>query len=233
MSGLRNYSAGTRTALVTLSRGACYAPVCGEPVIKIIEGEYYNNYWIAHIRGAQEGGARHDPSMSEAERKAFTNLLLLCRSHHECVDIRHPDKYSPEILLKWKSDREADKQDAFAGLTRMTEDVLEAILIEAFQAKQNQMIEILERLETNDAEAANLLKEMLEELGRFREYSTLLDPDSATKLYHAATYLADLNLARSASELTLAASGLESLPGTVAHLEHLINRLDGMEGRWG
>lgn len=111
--------------------------------------------------------------------------------------------------------------------------------MEAFQAKQNQIIKILERLEQHDKEAAGLLKEIIGELELFREYSALFDPDSASRLYRASVYLADLNLSRTAANLTTAASGLEALPGKVDALKHatrslaaLIARLEGMEGRW-
>ena len=52
MSGLRSYTAGTRAALQTLSRGSCYYPGCGEPLVKLVKEDYYINYEIAHIRSA-------------------------------------------------------------------------------------------------------------------------------------------------------------------------------------
>ena len=73
---------------------------------------------------------------------------------------------------------------------------------------------------------------MIQELELFRKYSALIDPDSANRLYSASLYLADLNLSNTASELTTAASGLESLPRNLDALKRLIDRLDGMEGRW-
>ena len=137
MSGLRNYSAGTRAVSQTLSRGACYYPECGEPVVRLVEGEYYTDYEIAHIRGAKEKGARHDRKMSDNDRKAFPNLILLCLVHHKRVDRTHSEEYSPDMLLGWKADREANGQGALAGLTRLTEEDLQNILVDAFGAKQN------------------------------------------------------------------------------------------------
>lgn len=114
----------------------------------------------------------------------------------------------------------------------MDEDGLEKILVEAFRTKQDQIIEILKRLEARDKEAADLLREMIGELELFREYSALFDPDSASRLYRASLYLANLDLARTASKLTTASSGLENLPSTVNHLQNLIAQLRHMEGRW-
>jgi hypothetical protein len=142
--------------------------------------------------------------------------------------------YKPETLLKWKADREAEGQDALAGLTRLTEEDLESIVVDAFEEQSQRINEVLNRLEQNDREAADLLRQLLNELGEFREYSTLLDPDSAVKLFYAATYLAELNLGSSAADLTNAASSLsDTLPTMVRELKALVQRLQGMEGQWG
>jgi len=232
MSGLRSYTAGTRAALQTLSRGSCYYPGCGEPLVKLVKEDYYINYEIAHIRGAQETGARHDPNMSDAQRRAFVNLLLLCLVHHKRVDRTHPNEHTPEMLLKWKSDREARGQDALAGLTRLTEDGLRDIITEAFGAKQDQIMQTLARLEDNDTQAADLLREMIGELERFRQSSALFDPDAAVRLYYASTYLADMDLAGSAARLLSMSSALEHLPSTVESLQQVVNRMQEMEGRY-
>ena len=115
-------------------------------MVRPADGEYYINYEIAHIRGAKEKGPRHDPDMPEEERKALPNLLLLCLVHHKLVDGKRQHDYPPEMLLKWTSDREAKGQGALAGLTRLTEEDLENIILDAFTAKQEQIMETLERL---------------------------------------------------------------------------------------
>jgi hypothetical protein len=202
-------------------------------VVKIIEGEYSNNYEIAHIRGAKETGPRHDDRMTDAERKAFSNLVLLCHGHHVRVDgPKHRDEYTPEILLEWKSAREAEGQDALAGLTRLTEDTLETILTDAFAAKQEQIMETLARLEVNDSEAADLLRDLMAELNQLRQYGAFLDVDAAAKLYRASTMLADLDIGRSARTLSSMGSVLEGLPRTVESLRKVVLKLEGMEGRW-
>jgi hypothetical protein len=227
----RNYTQATRAALVTLSRGACYYPGCGEAVIRIVEDEYYTNYHIAHIRGANETGARHDKYMTDAQRDAFSNLLLLCLVHHTRVDGINKKDYKPETLHKWKADREADGQDALAGLTRLTEEDLQVIIIDAFQEQTKYIVEVLDRLEQSDKEAADLLRKLLNELQEFREYSTLLDPDSATKLYHASLQLAELDLGGNARQLSSVRSDLvDTLPAVTAALKEQIDRLGGMEG---
>jgi hypothetical protein len=214
VSTLRNYSAGTRAALQTLNRGTCYYPMCREPVVKRIEGadpiEYSINYEIAHIRAAREGGPRHDRSMSDAERISVQNLILLCKPHHTYVDKRHPDKYPPETLLAWKAEREADAQDALAGLSGLTEDSLQDIITEAFEAREDKVMETLARLEANDAEAAKVMREILDELDHLRTSDSYLDSDIVSMLHDASTNLR--NLPDSAELLGDATERLNRLP---------------------
>jgi len=219
--------------LQTLSRGSCYWPGCGEPVVRLVETEYYINYEIAHIRGAKERGARYNPNMSEEERKAFPNLILLCLVHHKHVDVgRHQGEYSPEMLLKWKSDREADGRDALAGLTRLTEDDLQDILTEAFAAKQEKIMEALERLEQNDADAANVMRGLLDELDQMRAYGPFLNPDSVEMLSSASDRLAYLG--DNAETLHVAAGLLTNgvLEGKIESLQALIARLEDLRPDW-
>jgi uncharacterized protein (DUF849 family) len=170
--------------------------------------------------------------MSDAERKAFPNLILLCHGHHTHVDRTHPYDYTPETLLEWKAAREAEGQDALAGLTRLTEDSLETIITEAFTEKQEQIMETLARLEENDSEAADLMRELIEELEHLRQYGTFLDIDAAASLYRASTNLADLHLLESATMLRSMSGVLGGLPDTVRALHQVVDRLGNMEGRW-
>jgi hypothetical protein len=52
---------------------------------------------VCHIRAGSTGGPRFTASLSEKERNAFSNLLLLCPTHHKIVDDR-PDIYTQELL---------------------------------------------------------------------------------------------------------------------------------------
>ena len=61
---------------------------------------------IAHIRGSRRGSARHDQSMSDTERNASENLILLCNNCHARVD-RQPRKYSAEHLMDMKQRHES------------------------------------------------------------------------------------------------------------------------------
>lgn len=58
---------------------------------------------MAHIAGQKSGSARHDESMSDAERDAFDNLILLCPSCHDKID-KQQNTYTVERLHCIKAD---------------------------------------------------------------------------------------------------------------------------------
>lgn len=103
--GPRSYRSAVEKALFDAATGTCYFPGCAEPTIVFVEGHPVTNVDIAHIRGAQPGSARYDPSMSNAQRASFGNLILLCRPHHQLVDRVEADKYGVDVLQAWKAAR--------------------------------------------------------------------------------------------------------------------------------
>ncbi len=130
-SGPRNYTAATERALYAFSGTRCYFPDCPEPVIVFVDDEPVSNVHIAHIRGAKKGSARYDATMDDDERRAFTDLLLLCKPHHDVVDKRHPDRYSVETLVEWKALRESAAEIDSKSLVGVTEDRLEELIEKA------------------------------------------------------------------------------------------------------
>ena len=130
MAGPRDYSESTRAALAMLSRGRCYYPSCGRSIIVFNNGEPYIDYQIAHIYDAKPGN-RYRSDMSDEERRAFSNLILLCKPHHEEIDKRHPEKYSAEVLLEWKRTHEGDQLQPLAELGAVSEESLAELLVEA------------------------------------------------------------------------------------------------------
>ena len=128
MSDPSRYSAGTRAALAWLSRGTCYFPGCGHPIIAFIDEEPFVDFQIAHIRDAKPGN-RYDKSMDDLQRRAFANLILLCKPHHTLVDKTHPERYSIADLTQWKADREGDSAEALAGSVDLDEDTVEDALM--------------------------------------------------------------------------------------------------------
>ena len=126
--GPRAYGSGVEKALYRLSRGTCYFPDCPRRIMEVVEGEPMVAVDIAHIYGANPGSARYEESMTDAERRAFENLILLCVPHHKLVDGRRRDEFPPEMLQGWKSSNEpAEGIEALAS-AGLTDEILETVM---------------------------------------------------------------------------------------------------------
>lgn len=204
---------GTHAALVSLCGGTCYWRDCRERVIKEVEGQYVMNLQIAHIRAAEPNGPRYDdgPPISDEDRRAFTNLILLCHPHHTLVDKVEPEKYSVETLHKWKRERETPGQNALRALREVTEEGLQALIGEAFAERGKRIESTLVRLERHDQAAAAVLQGLVDELAEVRRNGPQLDPDVASQLSKAANTLGKLNLPDVANDLRNAAKDLNFL----------------------
>lgn len=101
----RDYKITTVKRLFALSGNECYAPNCSRNFIA--EDEKTIVAKICHIEAASPNGPRYNPSMTDDERRAFENLLLLCDEHHEIIDnpLNEID-YPKELLFEWKRDHE-------------------------------------------------------------------------------------------------------------------------------
>lgn len=61
---------------------------------------------VCHIKGARPGSARHDPGQTVLERHAYSNLVLMCPTHHTVID-DDEEAYTVERLRKIKTAHEA------------------------------------------------------------------------------------------------------------------------------
>ncbi len=59
---------------------------------------------VCHIEAAEKGGERYREDMSNEERRAFPNLILLCYEHH--VETNDVDIFTVEKMQKIKLDHE-------------------------------------------------------------------------------------------------------------------------------
>ncbi len=131
MGGPRSYKSGTEKALFQLSKGTCYYPGCGEPVLVFLDpATPVVNVHICHIRGALPGSQRYESKMTDSERASFSNLILLCKPHHDLVDRVKPDQHPPELLAEWKDAREGDAAAALS-VVQLGNDVALSELIES------------------------------------------------------------------------------------------------------
>lgn len=140
-----------------LSAGRCYFPGCPVPILRFVDDpsrgiapEPHIDYQIAHIRDAKVGN-RHDPTMTDSERAAFSNLILLCKPHHDVVDKTQPDLYSTVDLELWKVARERKQRSALANLGAVDEEELASLLEETAREQQHNAAMLdLERTTADD-----------------------------------------------------------------------------------
>jgi hypothetical protein len=69
---------------------------------------------MAHIVGESRQGPRGDTPMSDEERNKYTNLILLCKTHHKTVDDQKRT-YSIPVLRQMKVDHEAWVEKTLRG----------------------------------------------------------------------------------------------------------------------
>jgi hypothetical protein len=134
VAGPRDYTTGTERALFALAGLTCYHPGCEVEIVVFIEGEPVVNVEIAHIYGAHPGAPRYKASMSDDERRSFSNLLLLCKPHHILVDRLHVDRYPAELLKSWKLEREQGRLDELRSVASLTEERLIALIESAVRS---------------------------------------------------------------------------------------------------
>ncbi|MEV6527415.1 hypothetical protein AB0M43_36375 [Longispora sp. NPDC051575] len=173
------FTSGVEKLLFTLSGGFCYFPECRRPVVVRLpddQGEYVD-VDIAHIYAAEKGGPRYREDMTNDQRRAFTNLILLCKPHHKLVD-GTPDDFTVVTLHSWKTAREGDLDSSMIGLSQLTEDKLEALLISSMHQVTDRVSDALDQLAMISTEAADLLRGVADRM--------FVDPDTAYMLYEAA-----------------------------------------------
>lgn len=70
---------------------------------------------VAHIEAAEDNGPRANPKLTPDERRQASNLMLLCRNHHQIVD-SSPEKYTVEELRNMKAEHEKWLMNGLSGM---------------------------------------------------------------------------------------------------------------------
>ena len=106
-SNSRNYPQPVRALLWAMSGGWCCFLACDVLCVDLTESSdapaTFGN--IAHIEALKDEGPRANPALSEQERNAYANLIVLCRNHHAIVDADE-ETYTVDVLRAWKKARE-------------------------------------------------------------------------------------------------------------------------------
>ncbi|WNV20009.1 hypothetical protein [Bacillus sp. SI2] len=88
------------------SGNRCAFPDCQHSILNdkgLLVGE------ICHIEAAMPGGERFNPNQTNEERRAASNLVLLCHEHH--IETNDVKKYTVKRLKKMKRDHEKKYSD--------------------------------------------------------------------------------------------------------------------------
>lgn len=189
MPGPRDYTRSTIMALAHFSGGLCYCPGCPEPVLREVEGQIHLIVQVAHIGGAFPGSARFDSTMTDDQRRDLPNLMLLCDPHHRLADSKE-EVYTLDVLRRWKAQRESAPREALKRLREVTPSGLRKIVAESLEARDTMLINALNRLETNDRQAATLMRGLIDELTE--AYTQALDPELVYDFSHAANRLYEI-----------------------------------------
>jgi hypothetical protein len=92
----------TLKRLFALSRNLCAFPRCAIP---IVEGSGIVTGIVCHISARSKGGPRYIAELSDEQRHAFANLMLLCARHSKLID-SDPAQFKVEMLCRMKERHE-------------------------------------------------------------------------------------------------------------------------------
>ncbi len=102
-SSRRSYRSADRALLWSRSGGICCFPGCNERLVREANNQDQSAVigHIAHIEAESDAGPRANPSLSDQQRNAYSNLILLCPTHHQTADAR-PNTYTVDVMRGWK-----------------------------------------------------------------------------------------------------------------------------------
>ena len=89
--------------------GLCAFPECRERLaMSESDKQAHTIGEMAHICGDKPGSNRHDPNQSADERDDYSNLILLCPTHHRTIDQKeNEERYPVDLLKQMKTEHEA------------------------------------------------------------------------------------------------------------------------------
>ncbi len=89
--------------------GICSFTSCYEKLCLVESGEFAPHIIgeMAHIKGERNGSNRFEPDQENQERNSYSNLILLCPTHHTVIDRPENEaKYTVKLLHDMKSKHE-------------------------------------------------------------------------------------------------------------------------------
>jgi hypothetical protein len=99
--GKASPSEHTRLRLHADSAGFCQRPECLRRLFETVSGKIFPIAEMAHIFAANDGGPRANAKLTEEERGAYENLILLCPNCHTIID-KAPQEFPDDVIRGWK-----------------------------------------------------------------------------------------------------------------------------------
>ncbi|WP_019029039.1 hypothetical protein [Colwellia piezophila] len=132
--GKASPNAHTQRRLFASSAGYCQNPSCSKKLFDEAGGTRFLIAELAHVFAAQDDGPRANAELSDEERGAFENLIVLCANCHTMVD-KAPDAFPDLMMTRWKREHEHKLVELF-GVRKFDDresvrDVVEPLLIES------------------------------------------------------------------------------------------------------
>ena len=147
------------------------------------------NLDIAHIEALHPGGPRYRDEMTDRERNAFWNLLLMCRPHHRHID-EDEEKFGVPVLRGWKRQAESDidkrELEIFRGLT---EEKFEEVISGVIHQHAVEMKTALDELRDLSQEHKGLLRAVLDRIDDSQLAGGYFDANQVSQLNDAAASL--------------------------------------------
>lgn len=117
--GAASPDAHTQRRLFAASAGYCQNPGCSNELFVDAAGKSIHIAEMAHVFAANDGGPRANPALTDAERGAFENLVMLCANCHTMVD-KAPDAFPDTMMLTWKREH-ANKLRGLFGVVKFND----------------------------------------------------------------------------------------------------------------
>lgn len=131
--------AHTQKMLFAASGGYCQNPQCSRELFIDFPEKRIHVAEMAHVFAANDEGPRANLVLSEGDRGAFENLILLCSLCHTVID-KAPESYPDTLIFRWKRrhaeelrrlfgvacfERRSDARAAIEGLLRENRQIFE------------------------------------------------------------------------------------------------------------
>lgn len=131
----------TQQRLFSSSAGYCQNPSCHAPLFKENGTDVVHIAEQAHLFAANDDGPRPPGAMSEAERGAFENIIVLCASCHTEID-KAEEHYPVELLREWKAAHQAALDKTFGAVALASRHEVRKV-IDPFLAENRALFEAL------------------------------------------------------------------------------------------